>query len=398
VAALDRIVVIDFTHVVAGPFCTMLLGDAGADVIKVERPVRGDHVRAWPPAWNGTAAAYLALNRNKRSIALDLKHPRGRDVAYKLVERADVVVESLRPGSMAGLGLSYEDIKARNARIVYCSISGYGQTGPKASLGGYDLIAQAYGGLMSVTGEPSGPPVRAGYSVFDLFAGMAAYSAIMTALFERERTGRGQHVETSLLDAAVAQMSYHAVSYLATNKVPVALGTQSPSLVPYQLFQAADTQFIVGCNNDDTWRRLCTALNRAELAGDSRFATNADRLRNKDVLVALLAEVFRTRDAAAWVEQLNAHHVPSSRVNTVADVVHDEQVAARDLLVSIPHPTIAGLRAPAAPFRTVGTQPMPAHKPPDLGEHSEMILQQLGYSADETARLKSEGVIDRKPG
>ena len=392
-AALDGIRVVDFSHVIAGPFCTMLMGDHGANVIKVERPKTGDHSRAWSPQWNGTAAAFLAFNRNKRSIAIDLKTPRGRDLACELAAKADVVVESMRPGSAAKLGIGYEQVRQRNPRVVYCSISGYGQTGPKAALGGYDLIAQAYGGLMSVTGEAEGPPVRAGYSVIDVFTGMAAYGAIMTALIGRERTGLGQYVETSLLDSVVANMSYHAVGYLASGKVPGRLGTASPSLVPYQVFDASDVPFIVGCNNDEAFRRLCTALDRTELATDPRFVTNAERLRNKPALIATLAAMFRTRTATTWVDLLNAHHVPSSRINTVADVIEDEQVAARRLLQSIPHAAIPELRVPAAPFRTVGTDSGTPTPPPALGEHTDAVLLELGYSPEDIHTLRDAGVV-----
>ncbi len=383
--------VLDLTHVIAGPFCTMMLGDHGADVIKVEHPGHGDHIRAWPPQWNGAGCAYLSLNRNKRSVAIDLKHPRGREAVLRIAARADVVVESLRGSSIERLGLGYDDVKAVNPRAVYCSISGYGKTGPLAELGGYDLIAQAYGGMMSVTGEPGGPPVRAGYSVIDYFAGMAAYGAILTALFARERTGTGQYVQTSLLDTVVAQMGYHAVNHLATGKVPGPLGTASPALVPYQLFEAADAKFIVGCNNDDAWRRLCTALLHEEWKTDPRFATNPERLRNKPVVVEMLQDIFRTKDAAVWVAQLNRHHVPSSRIQSVADVVRDEQVVARDLLPHVPHPRISDLRAPASPFTMAERAPLTA--PPDLGEHTDSVLHELGYSADEVRALRSEGAF-----
>lgn len=390
---LDGLVVLDLTHVVAGPFCTMLLGDMGADVVKVERPGHGDHSRAWHPQWNGTACTFLALNRNKRSIALDLDKPGARAVIQALARRADVVVESLRTPSLAKLGITYDELRAVNPRLVYCSISGYGRTGPKADLGGYDLIAQAYGALMSVTGEPGGPPVRAGYSVIDIFTGMAAYGAIMTALLQREKTGAGQYVETSLLDSVVAQMSYHAVAYLATGKVPGPLGTQSPSLVPYQLFEAADAQLIVGCNNDVAWQRLCVAIERPDLARDARFATNADRLRNKAELIPLLADVFRSRTAAAWGSVLEAHGVPCSPIHTVADVLADEQVAARELVPAVPHPAIPGLRAPAPPFRVVGAARTASTPPPALGGHSDAILRELGFSAQDIAALHAEGVV-----
>jgi crotonobetainyl-CoA:carnitine CoA-transferase CaiB-like acyl-CoA transferase len=280
-----------------------------------------------------------------------------------------------------------------NPRVIYCSISGYGSTGPRAELGGYDLIAQAYGGLMSVTGEPDGPPMRAGYSVVDMFAGMAAYSAIVTALVQRERTNQGAFVETSLLDAIVSQMSYHAVGHLATGKIPGPLGTASPSLVPYQLFEASDAKMIVACNSDDAYRRLCKALARADLAEDPRFATNAERLANKPALIQILSEIFHTRTVAVWCELLDAHHVPCSKIHNVADVVRDSQVAARELLPEVPHPTIEGLRAPAAPFRFGGGGAVAASAPPALGEHTDAVLRELGYSTEAIQALRAAGAL-----
>jgi len=393
VSALAGIRVVDFSHVIAGPFCTMLMGDNGADVIKIERPTTGDHIRAWAPQWEGIAAAYLTFNRNKRSVTIDLKNTSGRDLARRLAATADVVVESLRPGSAAKLGIGYADLHELNPRLIYCSISGYGQNGPKAALGGYDLIAQAYGGLMSVTGESGGPAMRAGYSVIDVFAGMAAYGAIMTALVERQRTGLGQHVETSLLDSVVANMSYHATGYLASGKVPTRLGTASPSLVPYQMFEASDAPFILGCNNDRAFVRLCAAIDRQALASDPRFVTNALRLANKPALIEILATIFRAGTSAAWVDQLNAHQVPSSRINNVADVVVDDQVTARGLMQPIPHPTIPALRVPAAPFRTVDSEAATAAPPPALGEHTDPVLRELGLSDDEIRALRANGTL-----
>jgi formyl-CoA transferase/CoA:oxalate CoA-transferase len=390
---LENLFVLDLTHVIAGPFCTQMLGDMGANVVKVERLGRGDHSRAWSPKWNGIACAFLAFNRNKRSLAIDLKQPAGAGVIRQLADKADVIIESLRPGSADQLGLAYDEVASRNPRVVYCSISGYGQTGPNAPLGGYDLIAQAFGGLMSVTGEPDGPPVRAGYSVFDMFAGMAAYGGIMTALLQRERSGRGQYVETSLIDGAIAQMSYHAVGYLATGDVPRPLGTASPSLVPYQLFQASDAVFILGCNNDDAYRRLCTALGRMDLATDAKFATNADRLKNRASLIEILGTIFRARTASDWVALLNANQVPASRVNTVADVVQDSQVTARGLLQAIPHPTIEGLKAPASPFQLADAPSVTPTSPPSVGQHTDEILGELGYSADEVSALRDANVV-----
>jgi crotonobetainyl-CoA:carnitine CoA-transferase CaiB-like acyl-CoA transferase len=391
--ALAGVKVVDVTHVLAGPFCTMLLGDMGAEVIKVENPEHGDHARAWPPFWNGVSSHFLAVNRNKRSITVNLKHRRGAEIVGRLAAGADVLVENLRTGTADRLGIGYAALSRRNPRLIYGSISGFGRTGPMAAQPGYDLIVQAYAGLMSTTGEPAGAPVRTGYSVVDLFTGLMAYAAIVTALQQRERTGRGQLVETSLLESTVALMSYHAVGHLATGQVPGRMGSAHPSLVPYQAFAASDGPFIVGCNNDRTWVRLCAALGREELAHDPRFATNGDRVRNRAELVAILEAHFRHGTVERWVAKIGAAGVPCSPVQDVAQVVADRQVAARGMLAEIPHPLIPGLRVPACAMKLGDSPAVSAQPPPGVGEHTEQVLAELGYGPDEIEELRRNGVV-----
>ncbi len=393
VAALDGIKVVDLTRTLAGPFCTMMLGDMGADVVKIEEPSHGDETRAWTPFWNGVATQFLSFNRNKRSITLNLKDERAVEICLKLASQADVMIESFRTGALERMGLGYERVKSINPRIVYCSISGFGRTGPLADKPGYDLIIQGYSGLMSTTGEPDGPPLRVGFSLVDLFAGMMAYGSIMTALYAREASGEGQLIEASLLEGQVATMSYHATGYLATGRVPGRMGSGHPSLTPYQAFPSSDGFFILGCANDGLWRRMCPAIGRDDLTDDPRFKTNTDRVRHREELIAILSEHFRTRTTLEWVESIGDAGVPCGPINRVSDVVNDPQVLARDMMVSIPHPLVPELKLPGSPLKLAETPPSVRRYPPLLGEHNEEVLCELGYSKEELVRFKEEGVI-----
>ena len=379
--ALDGIRVLDLTRTIAGPFCAMLLGDMGAEVVKVEEPEHGDETRGWPAFWSGHGATFLAFNRNKRSITLNLKHPEGRAAALRLAERADVLMESFRPGTAQRMGLGYEELRRRNPGLVYLSISGYGRTGPMGDAPGYDLILQGYGGIMSVTGEPGRPPVRVGYSMVDLFCGMAAYGAIVSALFHRQRTGQGQYLEASLLEGQVAASSYHTVGYLATGRVPGPLGSAHPSTAPYQAFPASDGWFILGVANDGLWRRFCAAVGLEGVADDPRYRTVADRVANRDELVAFLNDFFRKRTVKEWVEVISAGGVPCGPINTIAQ------------LVAVPHPDIPDLRVPGPPSKAYGTPPSFRRPPPRHGEHTEEVLRELGYSAADVARLREAGAV-----
>ena len=392
-SALDGIKVIDITRTLAGPFCTMFLGDMGADVIKVEEPGHGDETRNWTPFWNDVGTQFLAFNRNKRSLTLNLKDQRSVQIFKDLAKDADVMLESLRTGTADRMGLGYDVISELNPRIVYCSVSGYGRTGPLADKPGYDLIIQGYSGLMSTTGEPDGPPLRTGYSLVDLFTGMMAYGSIVTALYNREHTGKGQYVEASLLEGQVAVMSYHAVGYLATGRVPGRLGSGHPSLVPYQAFPSSDGFFIIGCGNDGLWRRLCPAIGREDLMDHPKFQTNTLRVENRAEIVSILSEHTKSKTTAEWVDIITEAGVPVGPINRVSDVVVDPQVLAREMMVDLPHPRVPDLKVPGSPLKLSDTPPSYRRRPPEHGEHNEEILTDLGYSKDDISKLKEEGAI-----
>ena len=392
-AALEGITVLDLTRTLAGPFCTMQLADMGAEVIKVEEPTRGDESRHWAPFWNGISCYYLAANRNKRSIGLNLKRPEAVDVVKRIAERADVLIESYRAGAVDALGLSYEDVKALNPGIIYCSVSGYGRTGPAQDKPGYDLMLQAYGGVMSVTGEPGRQPVRIGYSLVDITCGWIAYAGIMTALFQRGRTGRGQRVEASLLEGQMAASSFHTISYLATGQTPEPLGTAHPALAPYQMFATSDGYFILGVANDGLWERFCNATRRPDLLGDPRFKTNPLRVEHRDELIAILSGMFAERASSEWMTLLDEAGVPNSPINDIPTLVDDPQVQAREMVIPAPHPEIPDLRMPGSPIRMADSPATVRYHPPRLGEHTDEVLGELGYTAEDVARLREVGAL-----
>jgi crotonobetainyl-CoA:carnitine CoA-transferase CaiB-like acyl-CoA transferase len=391
--AFAGIRVLDLSRTLAGPLCAQMLGDFGADVIKVEEPGTGDEVRHWQPQRAGLSSYLLAGNRNKRALTLNLKDPRGQAIALALADRSDILIESFRTGVTERLGLDPATVRARNPRLIYVSISGFGRTGPLASRPGYDVIAQAFGGMMSLTGEVDGPPMRTGYSALDVLTGILAFGGAVTALYARERTGQGQYVETSLLDAAVTAMSYHGLAYLMTGESPPRLGNAHPAMAPYQTFATADGYLILGVANDSLWRRFTQALGLEELARDPRFVTNADRVRHREELAALLQARFRERPTADWVALIDAAGVPVSPINTVAEVLEHPHTRARGLVVELPTAEDPDLRLLGLPVRLSETPGSIRQPPPRLGEHTDAILAELGYSPAQIDELRSSGVV-----
>jgi crotonobetainyl-CoA:carnitine CoA-transferase CaiB-like acyl-CoA transferase len=371
--ALDGILVADLSRVLAGPLCAMTLGDLGAEVIKVERPDGGDDTRHFgPPFVDEGATYYLGLNRNKRSVALDLKHPADVALARRLCERADVVIESFRPGTIERLGLGHADVQATNPRVVYCSISAFGAGERAATLPGYDLLLQAMSGLMSVTGEPDGRPLKVGAALIDMICGLYASSAILAALHARGRTGRGQRVEVSLMESALAALLNQGSGFLGAGAVPGRLGNRHPSITPYETFTAADGDFAVACANDAMYRRLCAAVGRPELADDERFATNRERVARRDELVAELEATFATAPAAEWVARLGDAAVPAGAINDVA-----EAYALAEELGLEPVVEVDGVRTTRSPMRLGETPATVRRRPPRLGEHDAEIRAYL---------------------
>ncbi|MGW4958702.1 CaiB/BaiF CoA transferase family protein [Nonomuraea sp. NPDC004186] len=370
--ALSGLLVADFSRVLAGPYATMLLADLGAEVVKVERPGAGDDTRAWGPPYapDGEATYFLGVNRNKRSIALDLRAD--IEVARALAARADVVVENFRPGTMDRLGLGYPSLRELNPGLVYCSITGFG-SGPGAGLPGYDLIAQAVGGLMSVTGEPGGPGTKAGVALVDVITGLHAGLGILAALRHRDSTGEGQHVEVSLLSSLLSALTNHASAYAAAGVVPQAMGNRHPSIVPYEVFEAADRPIVIAAGNDRQFQALCGALDRPDLAGDPRYATNADRVAGRIGLVAELNAALAARTADEWFETLTAAGVPCGPINDLAAAF-----ALADDLGLEPSVRLDGVGQVANPLRLSATPPSYRHRPPRLGEDEEWVREILG--------------------
>ena len=392
-AALDNIKVVDLTRTLAGPFCTMLMGDMGAEVVKIEEPTGGDETRKWTPFVNGESTQFLTFNRNKRSLAVNLKEPEGLKIVLDLAAGADVMIESFRAGTLDRLGLGYDDIKKINPGVVYCSISGYGRTGPMADMPGYDLLIQAYSGLMGLTGEPDGSPLRIGFSLVDLFTGMMAYGTILTALRQRDQTGKGQWVESALLDGQVAALSYHATGFMSTGVEPGRMGSGHPSLVPYQSFNSSNGQFIIGCANQRLWERMCTAIGQDGMLKDPRYTTNTDRVDHRTECVGELSAVFATNTTGHWVDLIVEAGVPCGPINTVAEVVSNPQVLARNMIAEVDHPNVPNLRFPNSPLKLTDSPATIRRVPPLLGQHNEEILEEAGYSPEKIADLKERGVI-----
>ncbi len=392
--ALDGVTVLDLTRILSGPYCTMMLADMGARVIKIEQPGKGDDTRAWgPPFQHGESAYFLSINRNKESVTLNLKHPEGRRVLDALIDRADVLVENFRPGTLDRMGLGYTELSARRPTLIYCSISGFGQTGPRRREPGYDAVMQGEGGLMSITGAVDGPAYRLGVAIADVTSGMFAAYGVAMALLARHRSGRGQLIDVGMLDAVAALLTYQAGIYFATETAPGRLGNRHPTIVPYETLEAADGALVVAVGNDQLWRTFCAVLDLGELVDDSRFATNKDRVTAHDVLRPLLVERLRTRPAAHWLERLTAAGVPCGGVRDLEQVFTDPQIIERAMVVALQHPIAGAISVLGVPVKLSGTPGTVRTPPPTLGQHTSQVLGELGITSEDIARFEAEGAI-----
>jgi len=391
--SLDGVRILDLSRVLAGPFCGMLLADLGADVIKIEDTGSGDESRTWPPHKDGESAAYLVINRNKRGLTLDLKAPEGAAVLRKLVASADVLIENFRTGTMESFGLGYDTLSAINPGLIYCSVSAFGRTGPRKDGAGYEALMQAFSGIMSITGEPDGPPVRAGVSFLDLTTGIFSAFGIVNALLYRAKTGLGQRVDGSLLETAVTLLNYHAEGYLLTGAIPKPLGSAHPSLSPYRNFRCRDGQwvFIAGAN-DRFWQKLVGALDLPALR-DERFATNLGRVRHRSELEPVVSKAIGSFDREPLLKLLEDAGVPATPVNTVDQVMNDPQTAAREMIQRVLHPRLGEIPVIGTPVKFSRMRPGARTPAPLQGEHTDQVLAEFGYSADEISALRAKKVV-----
>ncbi|MCX7850546.1 CoA transferase [Thermus sp.] len=387
--------VLDLSRVLAGPLCTMILADLGAEVVKVEPPW-GDETRGWgPPFVAGESAYFLSVNRGKKSLALDLKAKEGQEAVRRLAAGADVLVENFKTGDLARYGLDYGSLKALNPRLVYLSLTGFGQTGPRAKEPGYDAALQGYTGIMSVTGEPHGPPMKVGVAWIDVMTGMMGAVAVLAALWERERSGLGQHVDLSLFDVGLFALVNLGESYLLTGRPPARLGNAHAQIVPYGAFPAADGWLVLAVGNDEQFARLCGALGLGELA--ERFPTNASRVEHREAVVEALSQVLRTRPRAYWLEKFQGIGVPAAPVNDLKEAFQDPQAQAREAVWTLPHPLLGSLPTLANPLRFLSRTPAsPSLPPPLLGEHTEEVLLEAGFTPEEVRALVEKGVARRR--
>lgn len=396
--ALDGMRVLEITQVMSGPFCGLLLADLGAEVIKVEKPGGDDSRRMAPPRINGESAAFMAINRNKRGLGLNLKSNEAREIFKKLAAKADVLIENFRPGTMERLGLGYETVHARNPRLVYCSISGYGQGGPSRDEAAMDLIVQASSGLISITGTEAGEQVRSGYSVADVTAGMFATVGILIALRSRDQTGQGQFVDVAMFDALISAMSSNFMSYLGSGQEPRPLGTAFATIVPYRVFNAQDRSFAIAVGSEKLWSSFCGVIDRADFETHPDYATNALRVKNREVLERLLAAIFSRRSAAEWIEKLRAVGIPCSLVRTLPEVVADPQAAFRQMFPHLDHPTAGEHTVTGTPVKLSLTPGRPTMAAPLLGQHTRCVLADLlGLDAGVTDELVANGIVYESP-
>lgn len=387
--------VLDLSRVLAGPWCTQTLADLGADVWKIEAPGQGDDTRGWtPPDVDGESTYFMCTNRSKRSLAIDLRHPEGRALARRLALQADVLVENYRLGALARFGLDYDTLSQAHPGLIYCSISGYGRTGPRAAEPGYDFVIQAESGLMSITGEPEGAPMKLGVAITDLVTGMNATQAVLAALLARQKTGKGQLIDLALLDSAVNVLANIGAGYLAAGQVPQRLGNGHPTVVPYQIFATADGAFALGVGNDAQFAALCAALGRPEWAEDERYRKNRSRALNRGSLVPALQQIFMTQSSEHWLARIRAAGIPAGPVRTVPQALDAPEIAARGLLADTPDARHGSLRLMRSPLHLRGTPPREPAAPPRLGEHTDEVLAQaLGASAADIQAWRHAGAV-----
>ena len=393
---LENICVIDLTRVLAGPYCTMMLGDLGADIIKIEVPSRGDDTRHWGPPFTkgGESAYYLSANRNIRSMTLNLKSEEGLEILKKLIAKGDVLVDNFKTGTLSRWGLDYETLQEIRPGLIYCTVTGYGYTGPYSSRPGYDLIVQATGGFMSITGPENGDPSRAGVAIADISTGMFAANAILAALYSREQTGKGQRIDMSLLDSQVALLSYAATNYFVSGSITNRLGNAHPNIVPYQSFKARDMHFVLAVGNDKQWEIFCKSINKPEWIDDEKYSTNALRVNNRKQLIDQLSKLFATQNAGYWLEIFDKVGLPSGPINELDKVFENEQIKSREMQIELPHSIDNKVTLLNSPIK-IPTSPTKTHKaPPTLGEHTEEILKEkIGLDQDTVARLRDEGIL-----
>jgi len=392
---LAGIRVLDLTRVLAGPYCTMFLGDLGAEIVKVEQPGIGDDTRGWgPPFAGGESAYFLCTNRNKKSVTIDFKAPEGLDLIRKLAQQADVFIENFRPGALDRLGLGEKTLREAHPKLIYASLSGFGADGPMADIPGYDLIVQAWGGLMSITGTEESGPLKVGVAIIDLVAGLMLGKGIVAALYAREKTGAGQKIDTSLLEAEVAALINAGSNYLIGGNVPGRWGNAHPSIVPYQSFQTADSYLVLGAASESIWKRLCPAVGRPDLADDPSFAKNADRVENRKLLIDVLAEIFRTRRTSEWVTALSEADVPCAPVQTIDQVFAAPQVLHRNMLVDVEHPTAGKIKLAGIPVKLSATPASVRLPPPLLGQHNgDVLASWLKMTDTEIGALRKKQII-----
>lgn len=392
--ALAELKVIDLTRVLAGPYCTMILGDLGADVVKIEGPGGSDETRGWgPPFTGGESAYYLSANRNKRGMTLNLKESQGREILRRMLIDADVVIQNFRTGTMEKWGLGYDSVRQLNPRIVYCSISGFGQSGPYRELPGYDYIVQAMGGMMSITGSEQSGPMKVGVAIADVATGLYCAIGILAALQERERSGEGQHIDISLLDSQISLLVNVASNYLISGDIPKRYGNQHPNIVPYQTFRARDGEMVVAVGNDRQFQNLCAIMDHPDLPEDPRFRTNAARLEHRELLIGILQAEFAKRTCKQWQEQLVAAGIPVGPIQNMEQLFNDPHVEAREMKMEIPHPTAGTIPLVGSPLKLSRTKVEVRRHPPLAGEHTEEILREYGFTVEQIKQWQARNVL-----